>query len=68
MWKASGRLKIQKVPQTKDNRSTLSSFYLSDYSSYPLPGLPFHSEETIKQLPLETGPPETGLLQVKSQT
>ena len=67
LWKANGGLKIKKVPQTK-SRSTLSSFYLSDYSSYPLSGLPIHSEETIKQLPLETGPPETGFLQVRSQT
>lgn len=67
LWKANGRLKIQNVPQTKNNRSTLSSFYLSDYSSYPLSGLPFNSEETLKLLPLETGPPEMGLLQVKSQ-
>lgn len=34
-----------------------SLLYLSIHSSNPLPQLPFHSEETIKELPFKIRPP-----------
>ena len=65
LQKANEKLKTQEVPKTKHNKTDMTAtalFYppLPEYrwSTNSLSELPFHYEETIKQLPFEIKPPK----------